>query len=355
MNAESKVGNQGGNIFLLDKQQTSMLKGIAILMMLGHHIISSGLNYGYYLDTGRLREWGYDLKACVCLFAFVTGYGLCCKSFSVKKVFPAAIRQWMSFWPTYLFYVFLVICLYIVIDGRMPFDGWNLLGQIFCVQNHIENFWYAGAFMLQVLVFFPLLCLALHKGMTGYGVLVLIVTVSLFKGSLIYSFLKPLTDNYRFITTHFISYAEECLLFSLFFLMGWIWRDLIYSTSLRGKQISVIGLLVITVRFSLVMPLLLTPLLVSLILICSKKLLPAWLCSFLALMGYYSFHMWLNHAFIYSYWLKDTFFQLPPGVNYIVLCGGSLLLAVGTAKTGKLLKEKAAKTLARCHTGAPQT
>lgn len=328
-----------------------MLKGIAILVMLGHHIIYHGLARGYYPNIGRLYEWGCNLKVCVCLFAFATGYGLCCKSFSVKKVFPVAIRQWMSFWPTYLFYVFLVSCLYIAIDGCIPFSGWELMGQMFCVQNCIENFWYAGAFMLQVLVFFPLLCLLRHKKLTGYGILILIVIILPFRESVIRHFLGSESFIYRFVMPYYTFHAEQCLLFSLFFLLGWIWRDLISATRRREKQILVIALLTMLAGFSLSMPGVLVYMLVPLIFMCSKRLLPTWLCSFLSLMGYYSFHMWLNHAFIYSHWLADAFFQIPPGLNYVVLCGGSLLLAVCTVKTGKLLKEKIAKTLARCHLG----
>ena len=56
--------------FELSKQDTSALKGIAIIAMLCHHL------YGFKSYTGFLSFIGIVGKVCVALFVFCSGYGL---------------------------------------------------------------------------------------------------------------------------------------------------------------------------------------------------------------------------------------------------------------------------------------
>lgn len=320
-----------------------MLKGVAILMMLCHHVIFHGKNGGYYPNMPlQVYEWGCNFKTCVCLFAFVTGYGLCCKSFSVQKIVSSTIRQWMSFWPTFLLYVFSVCCLYLIIDGGVPFSKSELWGQVFCLSDRIENFWYATAFMLQVLVFYPLLCLSRRTGHTCRGVLALTLAVLCFlwlkKYIMFGLFQLGMNEDFYF---SYLNAICNSLKYSMFFLIGWISRDWVSATGVCEKLIFAVNVLIIVIATSFFgIRIHFIPFVLPIAFIYAKKWHPAWLCSFLTLMGYYSFHMWLNHAFIYSYWLKDTFFKIPPGINYVVLCGASLLLAIVTVKLGMMLREK---------------
>jgi len=63
------------NIFALTKQDTAVLKGIAIIAMLMHHL------WGCPPDwvepyTGVLGFFGNVGKVCVAIFLFCSGYGL---------------------------------------------------------------------------------------------------------------------------------------------------------------------------------------------------------------------------------------------------------------------------------------
>lgn len=68
--------------YILSKDITNMIKGIAIILMMTHHFLGfpnwliDGINYPNYKILGEdLNVWiRYSTKICVALFAFITGY-----------------------------------------------------------------------------------------------------------------------------------------------------------------------------------------------------------------------------------------------------------------------------------------
>lgn len=113
---------------------TSICKGIAVLMMLFHHLFNDYPEYaGYTIDysplTGdQVTEIAILCKLCVAVFVFITGYGLAAsfeKSFKDRE--PArqelarfSLRRWWrlmtNFWPIYLLAVAFGFL------GRSPID-----------------------------------------------------------------------------------------------------------------------------------------------------------------------------------------------------------------------------------------
>ena len=78
----------GGEEDIVSKQQTTKLYGIAILLMLFHHLfLSLDMGYGRYVGMAY-SIWGYNpiveraawfCKICVAIYAFITGYGIASK------------------------------------------------------------------------------------------------------------------------------------------------------------------------------------------------------------------------------------------------------------------------------------
>ena len=70
----------------MDKKQTDITKGIAILCMLFHHLFYKEEVYTVYRLTGLIinRDVTYaianDMKMCVAIFAFLSGYGMLMKA-----------------------------------------------------------------------------------------------------------------------------------------------------------------------------------------------------------------------------------------------------------------------------------
>ena len=64
----------------MTKKHTHMLYGIAIAMMLYHHLfcIPSRLNCNYFSVLGNIElKLAWFCRICVAVYAFITGYGLC--------------------------------------------------------------------------------------------------------------------------------------------------------------------------------------------------------------------------------------------------------------------------------------
>ena len=98
------------NNFALTRQDTSVMKGIAIMAMLCHHL------YGCPPDgadpyTGVLAWMGVLGKVCVALFLFCSGYGLAAnyKSLSIlddiKFVAKRLVKFYANYWVIFLIFV----------------------------------------------------------------------------------------------------------------------------------------------------------------------------------------------------------------------------------------------------------
>ena len=93
----------------LTQEQTSAIKGLAILCMLWHHLFLDTLDYGSFVNG--LAVLG---KVCVCLFLFVSGYGLT-KQFdkiekhSIRNTILFVIRRYAKFFMSYWFCFIVVI------------------------------------------------------------------------------------------------------------------------------------------------------------------------------------------------------------------------------------------------------
>ena len=99
---------------LLTREDTKMIKGIAILLMLLHHLWGfTDRLPGGYLDQSFLI-FGYDAafyiagfgKICVSLFFFVGGYGVYVSSYGKKYDLVAKLKSlYISYWKVFLIFV----------------------------------------------------------------------------------------------------------------------------------------------------------------------------------------------------------------------------------------------------------
>lgn len=79
----------------LSKRETQALHGLAILLMLYHHLfcIQTRIHVSYYslLGRGIEEKAAWFGKICVAIFAFTSGYGLC-KSAKYRKLGGLKLR-----------------------------------------------------------------------------------------------------------------------------------------------------------------------------------------------------------------------------------------------------------------------
>ena len=131
---------------MFTKQKSTIVKAVAILMMMWHHCFLAGrfemydINF-FPFNASQIANIANFFKICVSLFAFVSGYGLM-KSYSQKQI---STNYWIRYriLRTLSGYWFIVVISWIVsmiIDQR-PYYTYNFPKSIFCgICNLILDF-----------------------------------------------------------------------------------------------------------------------------------------------------------------------------------------------------------------------
>lgn len=120
-NNVSQIGVSSG----LAVDDTNALKGIALLLLLCHHLfyIQKGEYTDiYFANFGIIQEFGIACKVCVAIFVFLSGYGLVKKYNKSERVnfrefyTTRFVKLMMNFWLIWLLFVPIGIFFF----GRTP-------------------------------------------------------------------------------------------------------------------------------------------------------------------------------------------------------------------------------------------
>lgn len=144
----------------ISKQESAMLQGIAVLLMIYHHFFNDLSVYGE-----SLRFWNSDIviriawfgKICVGLFAFVSGYGMyrvlenksasVCVKRCFTKIFGLLIRYWI---------VLLVFMGVFFSMGKRTFEPGEFFLNFFCLSDSYNGaFWYVQEYVIFMLLLIP--------------------------------------------------------------------------------------------------------------------------------------------------------------------------------------------------------
>lgn len=162
----------------LNKQKTKAVYGVAVLMMIYHHLfcLPNRLDYNYipilYINGINIEQiLAWFCKICVAMYAFITGYGLIKISNKYKKNNPIGrivncykiiIKQAVKF-----FSKFWLVCLFFLTIG------FTILGNKFEIEEFIYNiiginnsynqeWWYIFQY-LKMLLIFPIIDFLLEE------------------------------------------------------------------------------------------------------------------------------------------------------------------------------------------------
>ena len=109
----------------LTKEETSSLKGIAIILMICLHFFCTTGNT--MIAEGKVdflltlfRQFATHGLACLAIFSFITGYGYCALSArETRAPFAAGLHRLRSFYPFFAFMCTLYFCL----GHLFPYEG----------------------------------------------------------------------------------------------------------------------------------------------------------------------------------------------------------------------------------------
>lgn len=315
----------------ISKEQSKMLQGLAILMMLYHHLFSTpealGIPYYSVLNFGGINielHMAWFFKICVAIYAFVSGYGLCrrlsdfhqkrpeisfvkCVGLEYRLILKQLLGLFLQYWL--VFFIFVPIG-FIFYGNTFTFSEFilNLLG----FSSSYNGAWWYMLFYLKALISLPVIDIlfTVFKDKRSkivkwivYGILILVVMFGfIFERDLFY------------VSLEFFQPA-----FYLCFLMGFfLSRFHVYEFAykiLPEKLLDVLGVLgfiaVIVCRVKMAkdassagLDFIFIPVFAFGFCII-LKLIPK-INGFFAFFGKYSTFIWLTHVFFYDHYAKKV-------------------------------------------------
>ena len=346
----------------MSKKESQAMYGIAILLMLAHHIWGSHAMIQFsYLSVVRpdvVHDIGWFCKICVAMYAFLSGYGLSASYSTEKERTPKAYSSFvmdrafsfMKFvWCTEL----VVIPVGLLTGYFQRISIWTIIKCIFGFAGDLgQAHWYISEYLLMLLLF-PLLNEAgeaIRKISTRYRILTLAAAAVVFAiGYLLTPF--SLLNTARIMCLIVFFEGLLCQKLGVFELLvrkpDWIYGAIIFMACL-GIRCFVSN----ASTYCAIDSLLIVPFMTGLLMMLRKS--NELYKDILVWYGKYSKYIWLTHCMVLT--VMNPFLKRFPEASKILVFGiaGATLFGMATRlaeigiRTGtKLLCEKV-KTAFRC-------
>ncbi len=348
-------------LYRINKTESLGLKGLAILIMIFHHVfglyavpeskdIINALSGDILFETFHtFAKYG---KVCVMIFAYVTGYGYrIIISNEKRSVLSATWKRFKSFYPFFVFFVLVVYCVFALFPSRLNFTISRALLQC-CGYSYLPDYWYITVVIASTLLYFPILLFAHRKGKVFHLISFLCL--------LSFNYLCDVTGCWGGSMRPISITLQHCVFTMAYFMLGYAccWmssenRD----DGVLGRFAGIFAMLsVFFFSWSKILAIILiVVLLFGKFVFCKMPKLNA--C--LVVLGKFSACMWLNHRLIYGYWFCNFFYDLATPLNYVLIVGLSFILAMGTmflwwnitalfARIGSRIVQRNAQSRADC-------
>lgn len=323
----------------MTKKNSSFLYGIAVLMMLFHHLFSVPERLGGGTTSDLLIRLAWSAKLCVALFAFISGYGMfrgskapeeSIRSYYLKTA-ERGIRFAKKYWIVFLL-AYPIGCLSGKIDLLSPNSFINCFVGL---GNYINREWWYVRQYLLFLIWFPLFeviyCFIKKRKYRNLAIVCGVVVTVCACYAFYFSHLGAVNILRRLIGTP---------IYWMIFILGGICaispiKE--YFEKFRSKNTAIaLLMLCLLIGFRVFLaespdyndidPILILPLVGCLLVIEDKMAIIEKVVSYI---GKYSMYMWLTHTFFCYYYLNDFFVSLKyPVVQYTILLVCSLLTSI---------------------------
>ncbi len=325
----------------LTKQQSTILKGTAILMMLFLHLFNH-LPYVrncqpiLYLQGDPLVYLLTKFTAiCVPMYLFLSGYGLYIISADSKRTltFKTGIKRifllYINFWIILL--IFIPIGIWLV-PGIYPGTWINIISNITAWNTSYNGEWWF-LFPYIVLVFTAGRSIKLVKKYNLGKLLVGLLGLYILTYFMIYF-------NRVFLYEHQFAYMPLlCLNLAPVFLFGALFaKEAVFekvrlkTDLLKSKNAILISAIFLLIAIRMLLPVAIFNIFfaIAFMLLFSQLNLSIYISRFLIFMGEHSTNMWLTHTFFCYYFFKEFIYSFRyPVIIYVVLITVSVLASFG--------------------------
>lgn len=349
----------------LNKNHTKMLQGLAILMMLYHHLFSTpealGVEYSSLLKFGDVNielHMAWFFKICVAIYAFVSGYGLY-KSFAnskagkslsfweiLKSDYVIVLKKLFSFYTVYwLVFIIFVPIGFVFYDKQFNIKEFvmNFLG----IESTYNGAWWYVLQYLKMLLTLPLVDAVfthfkeIKETIIKYSFVLIALVIALF---MYFSYKDIFYEIINFFQPAFYLCFLMGYLFSRFGVYEFVYRiipsRLLYTLAVTGF------IAVIVVRVKMAKDA--SSAGFDFLFVCVfaygfaviTEMLPQ-ICKFFKFFGQYSTIMWLTHVFYYDHYAKPlVMFGRQSTFIYLTLLILSLITAIVLNKLITIFKHK---------------
>lgn len=332
-------------IILFTKDDTAFAKGIALILLLIHHLFfkGAGIRYeGLYIGGFEIYSILSLLgKVCITIFVILSGYGLS-ESFKSRKegylkfIYRHTKKIYLNYWFFWLVFVPIGIFFFgrtlslVYGDPLWPKLLINFFGmqELFRFYGYNPTWWFVTLIVLLYLLF-PILNLLVEKLkawslvlFTGLMYLNLLIDINKFPLiNVLYIYMASFalgiylskTDGLSKITSYFSFKKSKWFIYPIvlgLFTLLRIFVQLKVGVLEATKLDAVYGL--------------------AIILFSHQFFRRGWLTEQIRLIGVHSFNIFLFHTFIYSLFLSSLIYWLryPPSI-FIVLLFSCLIISIG--------------------------
>jgi hypothetical protein len=316
---------------VLTKKDTNVAKGMAISLMLAHHLynfkdkLSDGNFYiPVLIGHDAEHQIGDFGKICVSMFLFLSGYGLYKSSLNKSSLIMYILTKLTNFYKVYWSYFLVFIPIGVMFFPNVKVFGSDQLRYTLNLSDMIKNFvgvassfnseWWFIKLYLFLLILFPLYKYIIDRNTIAFVCLC----------------------YFLYAVTIYVDSPVGLLLYQLGFATGMLiakydyrldMSNIIHSFKFIYCSFGICTLVLLRVRFmdgscDFIFAPVFAFLSIGLI-NCMK------LSNIFEFLGKYSFPMWLNHSFFCYYYFQDiVFFPKYSPLIFITLLGFSLASAI---------------------------
>lgn len=326
--------------FALSRQDTAVLKGIAICAMLLHHLYYSS-PVGIVPYSGVLSWLGNLGKVCVSIFLFCSGYGLASnysrrKETNIRVSAAFVAKRFLKFYTSYWVVLLIFVPISIFVFGRtfeVAYGEWEIPKRIVFEWFAINGFssynitWWFNAVIVVLYLLFPLLFWLSRK----LGMILFVLCLALFR-----------------LCNHIPGNVVDVYLWQFPFMLGVFWslweskmpkaiKLLSEHNYVSIAAIVLLLLLLIFLRMEPIIPHWQGIRMDSFIILVLAMLVVLWiekvsgLSMVLAFLGKHSMNIYLIHTFFNGYWHPEwlhTGWGMRSGLNFVVLLSICLVISL---------------------------
>lgn len=351
---------------LLNKKDSQALHGLAILMMVYHHLFVSGnrwfvtkgtslLDVFNFIELGNSAtaqtRFAWFTRICVAIFAFTSGYAIYkqLNGKDIKEMYKYILKRFVSFYFKYFLCFIIFITLLYINNSSYGFDFslktylLNLLG---LSSTYNATLWYVSEYYFFLLIS-PIVYILVNKINIKSIIYIIVVFICILSlGFITGNLFNILVIISKSIQTQFTIYL-------IIFIEGMFvskYEIFNYFDKYNNVLVSLIGIIVIYILKALVQRdpsdtlfdiVFIAPFIYFSITIINKS---NYLNKILSIFGRYSTYMWYTHAYYYAY----LFFGIIIKCNlslfvYIQVVIYSILSAIILTQIEKTITKKVIK------------